>query len=687
MNGGRVAPLPAALGALVACGYIGGAAAIGPGLVDVLLFLGTFAAFTAAGWPLARWILGNGHHRLPRAILAVFLGYISGALVFCLLRLAHVTIPLAALAIPIVIAWLLHRFLPRNAPAILPVPAFTRADHLALATLAGIVLLVVAPVFANIGKQTALGHAYRAYFTADLFAHMSVVAELAHRAIPPINPYLPTEPLPYYWAYFSLPAVLKGLRPNVLVDRGILQTDLAMALVLVGVWYVALRTLGASAKAAAWAWGIALAAPSFEGLSLLWVQYSRGRPLSDFRFINVDGFTRWRWDLPPVDSLHRIFWYTPQHATALTIGVLLIATVIAGRAAGPVRRGVLEALLLGAAMAISSFVALLLVAWYALTEITLLLLERGRGFTGWVIGRALAAATVVGALALTIGLGMVRLGTADNLYYKPNFHLAKGPLLFAILSFGPPLLFGVAGLFVLLRRRTLATAVVIMSAICVAFLELVEMQGHLNSYVPFRTGQMLFVLFAISTAVLIDTLHLRPRAVRWIAWTSVATVSIAGVPTMALDWYNARDIWNDRDTGFGFRWTTYVSDDELRAARWLRRNIDETETVNTDPEARGRGEWALIPAFGERRMGIGFGLFEPNPERFRPQMARIAEAFRTGDADAGWAILREARISFVFVGQPERDRYGDGVRKFATRPDRFQMVFSRGSVSIYRIVP
>ena len=109
--------------------------------------------------------------------------------------------------------------------------------------------------------------------------------------------------------------------------------------------------------------------------------------------------------------------------------------------------------------------------------------------------------------------------------------------------------------------------------------------------------------------------------------------------------------------------------------------------MNTDPEARGRGEWALVPAFGERRMGIGFGLFEPNPERFRPQMARVAQAFRTPDADVAYTILREERISLVFVGQPERDRYGEGIRKFGVRHDRFQAVFSRGPVAIYRLVP
>ena len=84
------------------------------------------------------------------------------------------------------------------------------------------------------------------------------------------------------------------------------------------------------------------------------------------------------------------------------------------------------------------------------------------------------------------------------------------------------------------------------------------MQGHLNSYVPFRTGQMLFVVLAISTAFLIDVVGLRRRALKAIAWMAIAILAIAGTPTMALDWYNARDIWNDRDTGFGFRWTTYV---------------------------------------------------------------------------------------------------------------------------------
>ena len=227
-------------------------------------------------------------------------------------------------------------------------------------------------------------------------------------------------------------------------------------------------------------------------------------------------------------------------------------------------------------MAFSSFVALLLVAWYAITEVTLAgARSRARGLA--LAGRdaALAAAAVLVALALTIGLGMVRLGTAGNLYYKPNAHLAKGPLLFAILSFGPPLVLGLAGLLVVLRQRTLAIGLVIMT---------VDLRRLSAAGRDARTSEQLRAVshgtdavrgVAISTAMLIDALsasrgHDKSTRVDG----DCVVLAVGGMPTMALDWYNARDIWNDRDTGFGFRWTTYVSDDEVRAARWLRRNVD-----------------------------------------------------------------------------------------------------------------
>jgi len=43
------------------------------------------------------------------------------------------------------------------------------------------------------------------------------------------NPFLPAEPLPYYWSFFSFPALFAMVQPSLAVDRGILLTDLTAA--------------------------------------------------------------------------------------------------------------------------------------------------------------------------------------------------------------------------------------------------------------------------------------------------------------------------------------------------------------------------------------------------------------------------------------------------------------------------
>ena len=248
-------------------------------VVDVLLFAAGIRGVHRRR--LAAGALGRrrrGPIRSSRAILALFLGYIVGALLFCLLRLVHLTLAVDC-ARRVARRWrgccigscraMLRQCCPcRRSPG---------AITWRWPCLLTLVLLVVGPVFANIGKPMPLGLAYRAYFTADLFAHMSVVAELAHGTIPPLNPYLPTEPLPYYWAYFSLPGGVQGSstepagRSRNLADR---PRDGAGA--SSGSGTSRCGRSAASAMAAAWAWGIAIAAPSFEGLELLWLEVSRG---------------------------------------------------------------------------------------------------------------------------------------------------------------------------------------------------------------------------------------------------------------------------------------------------------------------------------------------------------------------------------------------------------------------------
>src|SRR4029453_15941184 len=173
----------------------------------------------------------------------------------------------------------------------------------------------------------------------------SVVAELAKGLTPPLNPYFPSEPLPYYWSFFAYPTLFTTLQPALAVDRGILLTDLVMAGAYAGTWYVVLRGAGLSALAAASAWIVVLVASSFEGLYFL-AEPGREGDWTTFRYLNVDALTRWRWDLRPVDGLPRLFWYTPQHGLALTLGAIVLLVGSDARVASRPARGLVEGWLL-----------------------------------------------------------------------------------------------------------------------------------------------------------------------------------------------------------------------------------------------------------------------------------------------------------------------------------------------------
>ena len=103
-------------------------------------------------------------------------------------------------------------------------------------------------------------------------------------------------------------------------------------------------------------------ASSFEGAYLVWRQLSRGRSIDAFRFTNVDAITRWYWQLPGVDGLHRAMWWTQQHETALTLALIVLLVHVRARRPDSVGAGIVEGLMLGGALAFSSFNGLLLVS-------------------------------------------------------------------------------------------------------------------------------------------------------------------------------------------------------------------------------------------------------------------------------------------------------------------------------------
>jgi hypothetical protein len=653
--------------------------------LDLALFVAAFAVFTAPGWPLSRWFAGAGRDWLSRLVLAFVLGYLSGALVTVALRAAGIVSPIACLAGCLALALALQRVIPRDAPGLVTLARFDGPDLAALGVLWLVTAAIVGPVFARVGEATPDGLAFRAYFIADLFAHMSVVGELAKGAVPPINPYLPAEPLPYYWSYFTLPALLTMLRPGPWLHHAILLTDIVAASLFVGVGYLVVRSVGASALASAASWSVLLLANSFEGLAYFQRAGLAGFAERTFRNVNVDGITRWYWSLPGVDGFQRLMWWTPQHEMAITMGLLVIALAILPRDRNSLQRGAADGLLLGGAVAFSSFNGILLVLSYAVLELAMLALARGRDFKRWFAARSLAAAIVLGALGLTVAVGMLQ-RTPGAFVFGWNRHFLRDPWRFLLYNFGPAPFLAPIAAFAVIRRPPLAVtlgSVVVVSAAAFLFFDI---RGHENTYVVFRAAQLVFLVLAVMLALAIDRWRRWPRPVRVTLAGALVLGSLAAFPTVALDWHNARDITNLALNPGRFRWTIHLTPNEQVAATWIQRTLPQTAIVQTDARARGRGTWALVPAFFRRRMATGLGLFEPNPARFGPNMDAIHQMYSTADGDAAGDTCRRLGIEYVYVGPVERRANPAGIAKFGDRPDLFRPVFRLVDEEIFEVV-
>ncbi len=662
------------------------AAAILPAFGGLALFAAAFLVFTAPGWGLARFYGGADLDPASLIALALFLGLLAGSLIYCGMRLLRLPGPFPVLGACALAGGGLRWAARRPAAGVVQLARLGAADRAAIGALVLVVALIVGPVFANIGRSVDGQLSYRAYFFADLFAHMSVVGELEKQAIPTVNPFMITEPLPYYWTYFSFPAVFAMLRPDLGTDRGLLLTALVGAPLFVTVWFMVVRSLGGSTLATAAAWITVIGASSFEGAALLGYHWRRGAPFWAFREYNVDALTRWWWDLPGIDGLHRLFWYTPQHGTAITAGLLALATFALARDGNAPRRGVVDGLLLGAALACSSFNGLMLVAWYAVAEVVWLAVNRGRDFQRWIVARAIAAALVLAALVLLIELGMIQ-RSANVAQFGWNSRLLRAPATFALLSFGAAPLLALIGWRRLWRLRSKGlVASLALALVCALVLMFVELKYHQNTYVPFRVGHLFYLVLALWLAFAIDVWRGWRRPAAAAAWAVLALLALLAAPTVALDWYNTRDIYNVNISPGGFPWTVRIGADEQAALAWIRASLPEDATVQPDGWARGRATWALIPALARRRMASGAGLFEPDQSRFEKNLNRIRTIFQSTDAADAHFHCRRIGVDYLYVGDVERGAYADGVLKFDRHPEKFERVFGNGAVQIYKVL-
>ncbi len=563
--------------------------------------------------------------------------------------------------------WLGHRDVAFVAAALLVVPLITWVPY------------------DHIREPVADGEAYRAYFTADFIWAMAVTTELAKGDMPPVNPFLVTEPLRYYWvAHLLSGASYRSVQAlGLTTEHVVLVNGLAFGLAFVAFFYWLARAAGARPAWAALFVIVGFVANSYEGWDMLRSIVQRGDEWDRLRDTNIDAVTRWFYQGMAVDGLQRLLLYQPHHLTGYVASLTSLWLVASARDVTQVAVSLWAGILLGLAVLFSTFSAVMLAPAVGLVFLVRLVQQRairslplcailsgGPLIVGVFVSQILGYTNRADGLLLTIGLNEVALRNWPWVLF---------------LSFGPLLLIGVPSLARLswVKRRGLAPSVLIVIAL--AFYFLVDVPDMGGVWVGWRSGHMLQIAFAVTGAAALTVLWRYARS-RWAVAVVVVTAVALAVPTVAIDVYNAQDIEN-RNQGAGFPWTLVITPPERAAFDWLRDHTPRHAVVQPEPYVRGAATWAYVPAFAERRMaaGIPISMIPLRPYEQASDSVRWG-IFRASTAEEAHAWSEFLNVDYVLVGEPERREYGDQVERMRGRGDLFETVFRNEAIMILRVV-
>ncbi len=551
-----------------------------------------------------------------------------------------------------------------------------------------IVPLVVARPFAFVGVEIPEGHVYRAYFTADYVWSRAVVAELAKGDFLPGNPYYVGDVLHYYWLPHLLSAVeYRAWGPAVSLDTLLLTRSVLVDATFVAALYGTARLVVPVPWAALVGVLCGFLATSAEGAVGLWAHWAQGAPMALVRYLNIDAVARWLYGGMPIDGLQRVLWYQPHHAAGYTLGLLgLLAVARRTRDRDPAVFAVAGALL-AASTLISSFAGVMFTAAAAAYEAGRTIWQRS--WSAAVFNAAYAALPlVVGAAVVTALQYVDHPGNTDLSVIRFGLNQLSIAHFWKVtaMSAGPILLLGGAGIVAAVRQRRADVwpfAVTILVGAWFYFY--VDVRDHQDVYVGWRVGHLTFMAlipFVGLAAVAIAGQPTRSR--RWLGAAAAALVVATALPTVAIDFYNTQDIVQ-REMGPGFRWVQILSPAEWEGLMWIREHTPRNAVVQVDAYARDTDTWAYIPAFAERRMGVGLPMSMVPLLKYQEGSHAVQWMYDVVSPGAAHEMAARVGIDYIVVGEPERRAHPGIDARFAAAPDLLPQVFHNDALSVYAV--
>jgi uncharacterized membrane protein len=145
------------------------------------------------------------------------------------------------------------------------------------------------------------------------------------------------------------------------------------------------------------------------------------------------------------------------------------------------------------------------------------------------------------------------------------------------------------------------------------------------------------------------------------------------------------------------RTSVYVRPADHAAAMWIVANTPSDAVIQSwmaySPESE-EGEaysYSLIPEFGLRKTALGLWLIASFSHGKNDTPAgRLKDIrdvlFRGDDPLKAWEVAKRYDIDYIYIGPYERKKAPDGYRKFESSQGKFEMVYAKDGILIYRIL-
>lgn len=288
------------------------------------------------------------------------------------------------------------------------------------------------------------------------------------------------------------------------------------------------------------------------------------------------------------------------------------------------------------------------------------------------------AATALAVVALAFYLKVFAISEYSNRIVLSPYWLALAslPALLAV-CLGPLPLFGILAL----GRRTWASTeqrrlLLILSVVALFFMLFVTESIEGNVFLRKSLTALRLPLLILSAAYLYWTWSVPSRLPRFFI-----LLLVFSLPTLFTDWFATSQ------TGDA-RYTTYVAPDEMKAASWLRTHTKPDAVVQSLIEYEGAFEYSLTVCFGERKAALGLWQMAyqryPNRSAITLRVQQLRSLFSSADTEERANLVRTLHIDYILIGPREEARFPGVGARLAADSVHFKLVYSSGTVKVYR---